>query len=121
MPARRAPCIAIGVLQDVRHHDGDAIALLEPAARLQERAELRRQDIELAEGDGLAHLHVGIAHGMDGEPALDHLLERRVLVDIDLSANARRIRLEPMFFHDDPSTTVSQASLRVCRGQLAAA
>ena len=38
-----------GVLQDVRHHDGDAVALLESAAGLQERAELRRQHVELAD------------------------------------------------------------------------
>ena len=31
-----------GVLQGVRHHHGDAIAFLEAAARLQERAELQR-------------------------------------------------------------------------------
>ena len=72
------------VLQGVRHHDGDAIALLEAAAVLQERAELHRQDVELAEGHGLAHLHVRIAHGVDGEPALDELLERGVLIDVDL-------------------------------------
>ena len=109
------------VLQRVRHHDGDAIALLEAAAVLQERSELHRQDIELAEGHGFAHLDISIAHGVDGEPALDELLERGILIYVDLWPNARRIRLEPMFFHDDPSSTVSQASSRVCAEQLAAA
>ena len=80
-----------GILQDVRHHDGDPVALLQSAAGLQERAELRRHHVDLAVGDRLAHLHVGIAHRMNGERPLDHLLERRVLVDIDLSPNARWI------------------------------
>jgi len=51
-----------GILQDIGHHHGDAIALLEAATRLKERAELGRQYVELAVGQRLAHLHVRIAH-----------------------------------------------------------
>jgi hypothetical protein len=92
-----------GILQDIGHHDGDPVALPKAATVLQEGAELRRKDVELAVGHRLAHVHIGIARGMDGQRLLDHLLERGVFVDIDLGPNAWRIRLEPMFFHGDPS------------------
>jgi hypothetical protein len=105
-----------GVLQDVGHHDGDAVALSESAGGLQERAELRGQHVELAEGHGLAHLHVRVADGMDGEAPLDHLLERGVLVDIDLRTDSRRIRLEPMFFHDHPYVRCRRLACGFARG-----
>jgi len=58
---------------------------------------------------------------MNRKAAFDHLLEGGVLIYIDLRANPGRIRLEPMFFHGDPSNKESQASLRVSPEQLATA
>ena len=63
------------ILQDVRHHQGDALALGEPGSRGEEPREVLCEPIELGEGD--AHAHVLEGRGGPETGRLPRRQERR--------------------------------------------
>jgi hypothetical protein len=90
------------VLQHVRQHDGDAVALAQARHLLQVGRELPAQAVEVAEGQGPVHHRVGRTLGELREAALDQRLQRRDLVRVDVGRHAGRVVVEPDAFHADP-------------------
>jgi hypothetical protein len=86
------------VLEDVGHHDGDAVARLD-ATRLQPGAELARSNVEFAVGDRLAHADEGGARGILLHRFLEHRRHGLILRGVDLRWYAGGIVLDPGLFH----------------------
>ena len=86
------------VLQQVGHHQRDAIALLE-ADRLQPAGEIARQAIQLAVGHLAIHADVGNLIGILRCRRPRTPSPARRLVDADFGGNARRVGLDPDLFH----------------------
>ena len=79
------------VLQDIRHHQGDAIALPEPRLPLQPRGEAPRQLVEFAVAERPAHVGDRRPRCIIAAGILEHLLQRAQRIRIDLARHARRI------------------------------
>src|SRR5580698_9276901 len=86
------------ILQDVRHHQRDARALLEPLA-LQKGRERQRHLVEIAIADRLVHADECLAVAELGKAFFQQLDERGVLGHIDIAGHAGRILLEPDSLH----------------------
>ncbi len=86
------------VLQQVGQHDGDALALVQPA--LQVRGEIPGKPVELAVGNRDPHIR---KRGLIPKPhaaLLEQIPERCAGPRIDLGGHARRVGLEPDPFHE---------------------
>ena len=90
------------ILQDVRHHQGDALTLGEPGSRGEEPREVLCEPIELGEGDAHADVLEGRAVRETGDCLVDKSDERRVRVGVDLVRRTLGIAVEPNFFHCRP-------------------
>ncbi len=82
------------ILQDIRHHDGDAVALLQPL-RLQPACHLARKLFQFRKCERLAHAVIGDAVRIAAAVLLDHVGERTVGRGGDRFGHARRIGLQP--------------------------
>ena len=89
------------ILQHVRHHDGDAIAALQPLA-LQVGRERPGHLVELTVGQLLVHADVGGAGLVLGEAFLKQRDQGGVLRVIDLGRHAGGIVFDPDFVHEAP-------------------
>ena len=87
------------ILQHVRQHDGDAVALLE-AFGLQPGREEPRHAVDVAEGDGLVHADIGLVVRVLLVALLEQRRERLVAAHVDVARNARRIGVEPDLVHN---------------------
>ena len=83
-----------GVLQHVRHHQSDAVALAEPGHGQVSR-EVLRQPIELREGDANPQILERRAVGKAGDRLVDDGGEGRVLVRVDLVRRTLGVAVEP--------------------------
>ena len=90
------------VLQDVRQHDGDAVALLQARHLLQVGRELAAQPVEVAVGERPVHQRVGRAIRELREAVLDERLQRGDLVRVDLGRHAGGVVPEPDLVHVVP-------------------
>ena len=82
------------VLQDVRHHEGEAITLLEAVMREMNRKS-RAQPIQLTIGDVGAAAMKGDAVGVLRQRFLNHFRQIGVCADIDFRRDRRRVFLKP--------------------------
>jgi hypothetical protein len=89
------------VLQHVRQHDRDAIALGD-APRLQVCRKLGGQPVDVAEADRPAHQHVGRLIAIVVERLLHQCNQGRIALGIDARRHPLRIVLEPDLFHGAP-------------------
>ncbi len=89
-----------GILQQVRHHHRDPIALLQLQLVLQIGSKGAGLLFQSAIGDGLSHVDEGGLVGKLGHRGFEHLNQGAVLVWIDLGGNSFRITLQPDFFHE---------------------
>ena len=83
------------ILQQVRRHDGDAVALGHARQALQERGEVARQPRELRIADRAAEVVIGRPVGEFAKRLLEHVRDGREQVGVDLGRHADRIVLEP--------------------------
>ena len=101
-----------GVLQDVRHHQRDAIPLRKPRTGGQVPREVLRKPVELGEGDAHAHVLEGRAVRKTRNRFVDDRGDRRVRIGVDFvrrtlgvagEPNAFRHRLSPFSFDIGPT------------------
>ena len=85
------------VLQDVRHHDRDAITSLQLGLVLQPASECFRFGVEFAVAQLASHLHIGCAFSKFAETLVGHLRDRGIARGVDFGWDAGRIRLQPGF------------------------
>ena len=97
-----------GILQDVRHHQGDPVAMRQPGFLLQPRRERPAEGVELCVAQGRAEAPVGDAIAVRRAGLLEHVPERGVLVRIDVGGHAGRIMLKPNSIHGDRSCFLSR-------------
>ncbi len=90
-----------GVLQHVRHHDGDAVAAGKSGA-LQPRGQRARQLVDLPIGQVFVHADVRMAVAEFREACLEQRDDRRILGDVDVGRHAGRVALQPEAIHGPP-------------------
>ena len=88
------------VLQQVRHHQRDALARLRARLVLQPSREDAALPVKRGEAQRASHAGVGGPGGVAHERLVDHVDERPVPVGVDLRRHARRIGLEPRTLHE---------------------
>ena len=79
------------VLQDVRHHQGDAVTRDKLQLLLQVGGEVAAECVEFTERDRPAEAGVGLAVGVADECLVDQFHERRVAGRVDLGRDVGRI------------------------------
>ena len=91
------------VLQDVGHHQRDAIALREPGDVLQPGTEATAVFVDIPVAQ--RHVHVGVRRlvAILGKTLFEKVLERRVPAGIDFRRHALRVVLEPDLVHESSS------------------
>jgi hypothetical protein len=89
------------VLQQVRHHDGDALALRHAGQALQEGGEGARLPVELGVGHRAAEVVEGRLVGKAGGRLLEQVGDRAEAVGVDLRGHSLGIALEPSLVHHD--------------------
>ena len=87
-----------GVLQHVRQHDRDAVALAQSRDLLQVGRKPRRQGVDVTVGQRAVHAGEARTVAMLRDGLLDHLEQRAVLRRIDVGRYAGRIVLQPDLF-----------------------
>jgi hypothetical protein len=91
-------CDGDPILQNVRHHDCNAIAMLQPPA-LQPGAERARQRVDVTERDAPVHADVRIELAEPGEALFKQRDHGRVLTEIDVGRDSRWLVPEPDAVH----------------------
>ena len=79
------------VLQNVRHHQGDAIARRQTRFALQPGGKRAAQLIELSKAQGCAHIRIGGQMTVGRAGLLEHLRERGVQIGVDIGGYTGRI------------------------------
>jgi GAF domain-containing protein len=79
------------VLQNVRHHQGNAIARRQARFALQPGRERAAQLIELGKTQRCAHIRIGGQIAVGGADLVEHLRERGILIGVDIGGYTGRI------------------------------
>ena len=85
-----------GVLQQVRHHDGDTAAALEAGVLLQPGAEGAGLRVELSVGDRAPHLDERDAVGVTREALFGQMRDRADLGGVDVGRHAGGVGIDPI-------------------------
>ena len=87
------------ILQQIGQHDRDPVALGQAKIVLQVGGKIPAQLIQFTVADRYRHVGIGREVAELAATLFESVLQRRVLVNVDLSRNAFRILLEPDLIH----------------------